>query len=500
MSNYDKVFDVIVCGGGTSGIAAAIAAARTGASTLLVERMGALGGQLSVSGPPGFAFAHLFNPRGEQDAAGIIEEIHARMLKDGHALPHLKPEIRLNAGYTFSYIDPDWFNLIIFDMMEEDKVNLLLHTLVVDVTKDGDKITGIVVENANGRNEIKGKVVIDCTGEGDIATRAGAPFEMVDRETIQPHSVSFTADGVDWERVLEYIRSNPDQFTYFELTLPDMSKEQVEEVRQKALEVYSHVTDVTELGEVMGFFKLRDKGLETGEWHKYSGVGFFLTPREGGHIQAHFQHSAQVPNVLPTDAWDLTKGEIECRKQIQIAWKFFKKYVPGFENAYITKVCPEMRIREGRRIMGDYKLTRDDVAEGKKICRCHRQEPLQGRCASRRRQQHDCADEQVRSEGRRVPRYPVSLPCSAEGGEYARGGQDGFHRQRRVFEIRPANDDHGAGCGRCCRALCKTRHFAQSAGEGRNGAAEDIEGAGSSSGRNPLIATSKISLKSEGRA
>jgi hypothetical protein len=367
MSNYDKVFDVIVCGGGTSGVAAAIAAARTGASTLLVERMGALGGQLSVSGPPGFAFAHLFNPRGEQDAAGIIEEIHARMLKDGHALPHLKPEIRLKAGYTFSYIDPDWFNLIIFDMMEENGVNLLLHTLVVDVTKDGDKVTGIVVENANGRNEIKGKIVIDCTGEGDIASRAGAPYEIVDRETIQPHSVSFTADGVDWDRVLEYIRSNPDQFTYFELTLPDMSKEQVEEVRQKALEVYSHVTDVTELGEIMGFFKLRDKGLETGEWHKYSGVGFFLTPREGGHIQAHFQHSAQVPNVLPTDAWDLTRGEIECRKQIQIAWKFFKKYVPGFENAYITRVCPEMRIREGRRIMGDYKLTRDDVAEGKKF-------------------------------------------------------------------------------------------------------------------------------------
>jgi Dehydrogenases (flavoproteins) len=367
MPNYHEEYDVIICGGGTSGVAAAIAAARTGANTLLVERMGALGGQLSVSGPPGFAFAHLFNPCGEQDAAGIIEEIHRRLLEEGHALPHLKPAIRLRAGYTFSYIDPDWFNLVIFDMMEENKVNLLLHTLVVDVMKERNRVTGIVVENADGRREIKGKIVVDCTGEGDIASRAGAPYEIVSQEEIQPQSLAFTADGVDWKELLAYIHTNPDQFTYFELTLPEMTKEEVEEVRKEAEKYYGSVTDVTQLGEIMGFYKLRDHGLETGEWHQYAGVGFFLTPREGGHIQAHFQHSAQVPGIMPTDAWSLSKGEAECRKQIQIAWKFFKKYVPGFKNAYITRICPEMRIREGRRIMGDYKLTRDDVAEGKKF-------------------------------------------------------------------------------------------------------------------------------------
>ena len=66
-------------------------------------------------------------------------------------------------------------------------------------------------------------------------------------------------------------------------------------------------------------------GLETHEWHEFSGVGFFLTPREGGHIQAHMQHSSQVPNVLTTDAWDLSKGEMECRRQNKIALKFFRK-------------------------------------------------------------------------------------------------------------------------------------------------------------------------------
>ena len=363
----DKKYDVIVCGGGTSGISAAIAAARGGASTLLIERVGSLGGQLNFSGPPGFAFAHLFNPLGEQDAAGIIEEIHARMLKDGHALPHLKPELRLKGGYTFSYIDPDWFSLLIFQMMEEEKVELLLHSLVVDVVQEADKVTGVVVENTNGTMTIYGGIIIDCTGEGDIAVRAGAPFEYVDKKTVQPHTISFTMDGVDWEKFMDYVNQNPDQLVWFEHYLPHWSDERKEQTHQEALEFYRTCRDPAMYGEIMGFFDFQKKALECGEWHPYSGVGFFLTPREGGHIQAHMQHSSQVPELLTDNAWDISKGELECRKQNIMAIKFFRKYIPGFENAYLTRLCPELRLREGRRIMGDYKLTRDDVAEGQKF-------------------------------------------------------------------------------------------------------------------------------------
>lgn len=357
-----KEYDVIVCGGGTSGIAAAIASARTGANTLLIERLGALGGQMNVSGPPGFAYAHLFNARGEQIVKGIVEETHKRLLDEGHALPHTRPDFRAASGYTFSYVDPDWWGLMIFDMMTENGVNLLLHTLVVDVVKEGDTVKGVVVENANGREVLPGKVIIDCTGEGDIASRAGAPYEIVSKEEIQPHTISFTADGVDWEKFLKYVKANPYEFELMHLIHPDMgwTKEQI-------AEGLKNVKDITEIGEIMGFYSFRKEALDKGEWHQYSGVGFFLMPREGGKIQAHFQHSSQVPNVLPTDAWDLTYGEIECRKQIQIAFKFFKKYVPGFENAYITRVCQELRLREGRRIMGDYVLTSEDVGECRKF-------------------------------------------------------------------------------------------------------------------------------------
>jgi hypothetical protein len=131
--------------------------------------------------------------------------------------------------------------------------------------------------------------------------------------------------------------------------------------------MYENCYDITELGEIMGFYELRDIALKNGDWHPYSGAGFFLIPREGGHIQAHFQHSSQVDHALPTDAWDVTKCIQECRKQNTIAWRFFKNYVPGFKNAYITRVCTELRLREGPRIIGDYVLTRDDVEEAKKF-------------------------------------------------------------------------------------------------------------------------------------
>ncbi len=352
-------YDVLVVGGGTSGVAAAIASARAGANTLLVERLGVLGGQMNVSGPPGFAYANMFSQRFEQVIAGIMEETHARLLKEGHALPHIKPDFR--AGYTFSYVDPDWWGLLMFEMMTENGVNLLLHSVAVGVLKEGDAVKGIIVENTSGRQLILGKVVIDCTGEGDICVRAGAPYDTVPRNQIQPHTLAFTADGVDWDEFLKYVTENPENFDWQRLmNRTGWTKEQmIKRVRE--------IKDITELGEVMGFFTLRDKGLATGEWHGFSGVGVFIMPREGGKIQAHFQHSSQVGEVDPTDVRDLTYAEVECRRQIVIAWKFFKKYVPGFKNAYITRVCPELRIRETRRIMGDYVLTRDDVRESRKF-------------------------------------------------------------------------------------------------------------------------------------
>nr|MCR5689015.1 FAD-dependent oxidoreductase [Clostridiales bacterium] len=356
MHTYDEQYDVIVCGGGTSGVSAAIASARTGAKTLLIERLGALGGQMNVSGPPGFSYAHLFNKRGEQIMAGIIEETHARLLAEGHAKPHCHHPYREGSGYTFSFVDPEWWSLMIFEMMTENDVILLLHTLVVDVIKEEDTVVGVVVENANGRNEIRGKVVIECTGEGDIAVRAGCDWELYPKDEIQPHSLCFTMAGVDWEEFLKYVNEHPEDIS--------PRSNLTEEQRIEILKTFTP-ENVDEMGEVMGWKGFMQEALLKGEWHPYSGVGFFMAPRpDVGVVQAHMQHSSQVPGIYSHDAWDLTKGEIICRQQVKIAINFFKKYIPGFKNAYVTRIGNEMRLREGRRIMCDYYLTSDDVAEG----------------------------------------------------------------------------------------------------------------------------------------
>jgi hypothetical protein len=352
-------YDVVVAGGGTAGVSAAIASARAGASTLLIERLGALGGQMNVSGPPGFAYAHMFNPRGEQVIGGIVEETHARLLKGGHALPHLKPDFR--AGYTFSYVDPDWWGLLMFQMMEENGVHLLLHSLAVDVLKQGNGVRGVIVENTSGRQLVLGKVTVDCSGEGDVSVWAGAPFEKLPKEELMRPSIAFTVDGVDWDRVLKSIRENPDDFAFKVHPYLGWTQEQVNErIKQ--------VKDITELGNVPdGWFSIEKKGVESGEYHEFASIGFFLTPREGGVVQAHFQHSAHVPNNDATDVRDLTFAEVESRRQAVVAWKFIRKHIPGFEKAYITRVTSELRIRETRRIIGDYYLTEDDIAEARKF-------------------------------------------------------------------------------------------------------------------------------------
>jgi hypothetical protein len=159
---------------------------------------------------------------------------------------------------------------------------------------------------------------------------------------------------------MDYIHAHPEElFTGAASSLPDGHRSD-----EETFKIIATMNDPLDFGEIMGFKTLMNQAKANGDWHEYSGVGFFLTPRENGVVEAHFQHSTQIGGLYTHDAWDLTTAEIECRKQLQIAYRFFKKYMPGFENAYIVKICPELRLREGRRIMGDYVLTSDDIENG----------------------------------------------------------------------------------------------------------------------------------------
>ncbi|MEM3703600.1 MAG: FAD-dependent oxidoreductase [Candidatus Bathyarchaeia archaeon] len=373
MELYGK-YDVIVVGGGCAGCAAAISSARAGAKTILIERFGALGGMLNISGPPGWAFSHLWNNRGEQIIAGIVEELHHRLEKEGLALPYPKPEDR--QFDSFAYIDPDWAGLLLFQMMQENKVDLLLHSLAVDVIKEGDNMRGVIVENTSGRMAVLGDVVIECTGEGDIAVRAGAPYTVIDRtkEEIDPPSITFHMDGVDWDKVTKYFKENPEEFVRFPSIMAwgQITTEYKERVkaRMEELKKASSILDLVKAGKLgyVNFYKISEEAVKNGDLPPRGvDLGFFFTPRQGGVIQPVFQHSAQVPDCDITNVRELTWAEIEARRQVTMAVKAVRKYLPGFKNAYLTRLTFCVRGREGRHFIGDYQLTSDDVAEARKF-------------------------------------------------------------------------------------------------------------------------------------
>jgi hypothetical protein len=232
----------------------------------------------------------------------------------------------------------------------------------VDVLKEGDKVKGVIIENTSGRMAVLGKIVIDCSGEGDIAARAGAPYEQVSKDEyeIEPPSISFTMDGMDWDKFIKYVRENPEDLT---VTWMDeaANKNLVEQLKKAR-----NVTDLVPIGN-LSFRKLTEQAIANGDYHPYGDLGFFFTPRRGGKIQAIFQHSSQVYQCDATDIRELTAGEVEARRQVAISAKAARKYIPGFETAYLTRITTYLRIRETRRIMGDYKLTMQDFFEARKF-------------------------------------------------------------------------------------------------------------------------------------
>jgi len=369
-------YDVVVVGGGASGVAAGIAAARAGARTIVIERLGALGGMVNITGPPGWAFSHLWNNRGEEIIAGFVKETHDKLEAMGCALPYPAPHERIFD--SFALIDADWWGLLAFKYMQELNVQLLLHTLAVDVVMEGNSVKGVVVENINGRQIVFGKVVIDCTGEGDIAARAGVPYIKADRtkEELDPPSVGFYMDGVNWKRVTEYFKQNPDEFVRFPSkpvweTLNTPAAKARREKMIEELKKCDTILDLVKRG-ILGyvtFYDLSEKAVKNGDIPPLGvDLGFFFSVKgPGPYIVPVFQHSAQVPDCDTTDVRELSYAEMECRRQIIMAANAVRKYIPGFENAYVSKVMMEVRTREGRHFIGDYMLTSDDVAAERKF-------------------------------------------------------------------------------------------------------------------------------------
>ena len=332
--------DILVIGGGPAGVCAAIAAAREGAKVLLIEQSGCCGG-MATSGLVG-PFMTCYDAKGENMIIrGIFEEIVNRMVEKGFAI-HPKDVL---GGTCFSswikighdHITPfeaEGLKLILDEMLLEANVSILYHTTFAKPVLEDNKITGVTVLSKSGFENIYAKVVIDCTGDGDVAFRAGVPFEMGNEELglIQPATMFFHMSNVDSDAIEADINDNLDNF-----------------YRKDGINYRSLHWRVTE-------------ARENGDWSlNRVSIGLFRMPKKDEWCI----NTSRIMGVDSTNNESLTFAEIEGRKQADEIIKFFRKYVPGCKDARIKSTASHIGIRESRHIQGEYRLTAEDLLSAK---------------------------------------------------------------------------------------------------------------------------------------
>lgn len=332
--------EVLVVGAGPAGIGAAIAAARSGAKVLLVERYGFLGGNLTIAMVnPMFTF-HDVN--GKQVIRGIAGELVTRLVALKASKGHTTDLTFDNASMT--PFDPEGMKFLLFQLVTESGVSLLLHTWAVAVQREGNRISSVIIENKSGRQAIIPKIVIDCSADADIVAFSGAPFVKGREEdgAMQPVTLFFRIGGIDMVSLRTWMKQNRN----FLKDSPTDAE-----------------IDSSEAIAFLGLKELVEKAMELGEFPKNAAprILFYQLPIEGQVAV----NATRLQGIDGTKAEDLTFAEVETRSQAWQITAFLKKQVGGFENAYIVDTGVQVGVRETRHITGDYTLTEQDVLASK---------------------------------------------------------------------------------------------------------------------------------------
>lgn len=335
--------DVLVVGGGPAGLGAAIGAADAGARVVLAERYGFLGGNATAALVMPLMSFHTSRPSpfpdrnssstapllptdhgpGEPIIAGVLQRLLERLVSVGGAIPP-----SLETGYVVPF-DPEWFKLVALDLLNEAGVSFLFHAFASGVLGE-KKVEGAVFETKSGPIAIRARVVVDCTGDADLAVQAGAPFEVGRADGLaQPMTLMFRMVEFNKKHFEEYVRKNPGQWR-----------------------------------GVHGLWDLVRKATTDGNLDlPREDILFFATP----HEREVSVNSTRVTRVLGTDVWDLTYAECVSRAQMRQIAEFLRRYVPGFEKSYAAQSGINVGVRETRRIVGEYQLDASDVLNARKF-------------------------------------------------------------------------------------------------------------------------------------
>ena len=239
---------------------------------------------------------------------------------------------------SLTMIDPEGTKRLAWEIMEECGVKVLMYVMFVDVIKEGDQVKGVIIESKKGREAILAKTVVDCTGDGDVAFRAGAPMAYGNENGIaQPPTLMFSMRGVDSRKLRDAVADHPDIYD-------------IDFIPNEFFRADDNCTMVGFRNQIKA---AREQGYKLPVERTIFMTG--MAPDEW------WVNMSRVNGVDATDPEQYTHGEEECIKQNAEIVRYLKAFIPGFENAYVDRVAPFMGIRETRRIIGEYILTEQDI-------------------------------------------------------------------------------------------------------------------------------------------
>jgi hypothetical protein len=335
-----KRYDVVVAGGGTAGLFAAVSASRLGAKTLLVESKGYCGGIAVEGGTAIHSFYNLYTafPGVEKRKVvkGIPEEFIDRLTGMGGCSGY--PEMEAGRGYdsVCTIVDTELYKLLAFRMLKEAGVNVTLNTLLTGVAMDGTRIKGVIAESRSGREVFMAKAFIDATGYGDLCAYAGASY-IVPNDYSSVNSFGLANASIDDYHVLIESNGAVDQFC----------RGSRSGVEGKVIRVDA------EGGQILGL----------SERAKEIGMSSVTTTVHDNYLM-FVKCNYKIPgSVVNRD--DVSMAEMELRERMHKGAELLKEYVPGFERSFIARTSPGLIIRRGRLIKCDYDISHEDVVEGR---------------------------------------------------------------------------------------------------------------------------------------
>jgi len=335
--------DVVVVGGGTAGWVAALAAARNGAGVFVVERRHHFGGNLA-SGLPILGF---FNFQSHQIVKGIADELVQRLIPLGGSGGHQLVDMWQSSQTS---LEPLVVKSAIQEMLEEAGVGFLFASRATDVVVEDGRLASLVVQKHSGRERIDGKVFIDATGDAEIAERAGAPVRLGAEGTgeMQPPTLLIRLENVDLKALREHLKQHPEDFVNWRM--------------KPGAQITPEFLDTVPLFLV--FPRLLEAARASGDFDATIDRVMFSVFPDQRSISVNM---LRPYNVDGTRSESITDGLRQVRPDVLRLAAFFRKCIPGCQDAHAVDTDPELLMRETRRIEGEYVLTAQDVLGGRQF-------------------------------------------------------------------------------------------------------------------------------------